>query len=64
MPRFDMECLSCNKVYTLTYAFSEFDEIEKQRCISCGGNLKRIYKGNSPEVFIPAQFGTTKKGFI
>lgn len=66
MPSFDLVCPKCNGVYEVFFEFSEFEEVENQTCPKCEGDifLKRVWHKSGPQVFIPAQFGSTKKGFI
>lgn len=66
MPSFDVQCVDekCAKVVTVTFQFSEFDEVQYVRCPECGSETKRIYHQSGAQVFLPTKFGVTKKGFI
>jgi putative FmdB family regulatory protein len=65
MPSFDLKCPNCEEIYHVTFEFSEYEEVKKQKCPRCPETtLERVWHRSGPQVFIPAQFGSTKKGFI
>jgi len=66
MPKYVFKCPNCEEIYEITAKFSEYDEVKKMRCTNpeCDQELVRVYSGNSAEVFLPAESGFSRVGFI
>ena len=66
MPIYKFECPNCGEIYRISASFVEYHEVKKSRCTNpeCDQQLRRIYSGESPQVFLPAEGGFTRKGFI
>lgn len=66
MPEYKFKCPNCRDIYVINAAFSEYEEVKKSRCTNpeCDCQLERVFHGQSAQVFLPAQGGYTKKGFI
>lgn len=66
MPIYKFKCPNCEEIYEIAASFPEYHDVKKSRCTNpeCDSELVRVYAGQSPQVFLPAEGGFTRKGFI
>jgi len=66
MPKYIFKCPNCKEIYEITAEFKEYDQVKKSRCTNpeCDQELVRLYAGHGADVFLPADSGFTRVGFI
>lgn len=66
MPIYKFKCPKCQTVYRIAASFAEYAEVKHSKCKNpeCGEELVRVFAGESPQVFLPAEGGFSRKGFI